>query len=157
VLSSEQSYDSRDDCHDLPDQNTLNVNPSFINNVIFDTKRKRKRENKKKLWKENTSKQLSKQRLSRKIRMDKAYGKVIANYRKSKKGKYFHFFGDWLGIIDNVKGIKSRRSTKPIVSRLNSVPKDMFILQDEYKSTITYNSCFSRTIPQVFRRKDKLV
>lgn len=95
VLSSEQSYDSRDDCHDLPDQNTLNVNPSFINNVIFDTKHKRKRENKKKLWKENTSKQLSKQRLSRKIRMDKAYGKVIANYRKSKKGKYFHFFGDW--------------------------------------------------------------
>jgi hypothetical protein len=46
LLSSEEPYDYiKDNCYDdVSNKKTLNVTPSFISNIIFDTKHKRKRE-----------------------------------------------------------------------------------------------------------------
>jgi hypothetical protein len=50
LMSSEEPYDDiKDSCYDnVSSKKTLNVTPSFINNIIFDTKQKRKREKEKK-------------------------------------------------------------------------------------------------------------
>jgi hypothetical protein len=83
---------------------TLNITPAFINNVTFSKNHQRKRENKSK--KNIPLKQgcLSKQKPTRKIRLTKANSKIISNY-KQKSNNYFHFFGNWGGVVTSMKGI----------------------------------------------------
>jgi hypothetical protein len=73
---------------------TLNVTPAFINNVTFSKNHQRKRENKSKKNIPLKQEYLSKQKLTRKIRLAKANSKIISNYRQ-KSNNYFHFFGNW--------------------------------------------------------------
>jgi hypothetical protein len=94
--------------------------------------------------------------MTRKLRLNKAHGKVLSNYR-DRHITYYHLFGNWAGGFSNVKIIQYRRSFKPIVNRLNSFQKDVFQITDEYTSTVTCNGCCSRTTPQVFRRNGNLV
>ncbi|KAL0582319.1 hypothetical protein ABG067_007830, partial [Albugo candida] len=79
----------------------LNVTPSFVNNVNFSSQHRKKREKKQKNGDNSTNKQLSKQRLTRKIRLAKCNAKIISQYRSNKRSRYYHFFGDWGGQFSN--------------------------------------------------------
>jgi hypothetical protein len=116
--------------------------------VTLSNQHRRKREKKQKKGDKSFDKQLSKQRLTRDIRLARGHAKIISDYRSS-QSLYYHFFGDWGSQFSNVKGIKSRRSFKPIVPRLRSVKTDKFNITNEYNSTVTCNSCFKKTMHQI--------
>jgi hypothetical protein len=147
VLSSnDEQEESKTTMEDLTPSTNLNITPGFINNVTFSRHQRRKREKKAKNNIDMTSKQLQKDRLTRKIRLNKVDSKVISNYRE-KGNVYLHFFGNWSGQFTNIKGVKERRSFKPIVSRLSSVQRDCFQVVDEFRSTFTCHYCFEQTVP----------
>jgi hypothetical protein len=103
---------------------------------------------------------LQRRRVTRKLRKKKFYNKrcredrmKIIQHHHLDKASVLTFLGNCSQNCKYVRG-HTRRSIKPIIKSLECVEKDKVVTVDEYKSTISCNSCFEVTKKQVVRVGD---
>ncbi|CEP07346.1 hypothetical protein [Parasitella parasitica] len=96
-------------------------------------------------------KRVQRRRVTRRIRLKKFYQKHCSRHKTKLNGRsVVTFVGDWSGVSTFVKG-HTRRSTKPYYKQLSAPENDHLVVVDEFASTITCNSCFSRNQKQFCR------
>lgn len=130
-----------------------------VDNAVLSHAHRLEREEKQRKSKRLNIKNLQKRATTRKIRLGRYYKKSISHDRdeafrlqnvEKEYGSLLTFVGNWSGCSPFLRG-HSRRSLKPIVERLAAVEGDHVFTIDEFRSTVTCNSCFQLTTKQVVR------
>lgn len=139
-----------------------NITARRVNQVVLSTHHRLQRERKQKLSEPIEKKSVEKKAVTRKIRLKRYYKKYISSNRdlmfqhfqtRKEKGSLITFLGNWSRVGSYIKG-HTRRSLGPVMDRLKSVEKDSLYTTDEFRSTVTCNSCFSITTKQLMRVGD---
>ncbi|CEP19739.1 hypothetical protein [Parasitella parasitica] len=96
-------------------------------------------------------KRVQRRRVTGRIRLKKFYQKHCSRHKtKLNRRSVVTFVGNWSGVSKFVEG-HERRSTGPYYRQLSAPKNGHLVVVDEFASTITCNSCFSRNQKQFCR------
>lgn len=156
-----QSEDADTPKHMPHKEYNFELTASKVNQALLFTEHRLTRERAAKSNKQPTKNDLDCKRVTRSIRKKRYYKKMSSYHRESmlkchsispRNSSLLSFVGNWSQVGTYIKR-HTRRSIKPVLERL-SLNNDCVCLVDEFRSTITCNSCYHVTTKQIIRTKE---
>jgi hypothetical protein len=162
LVKSVQGYCSPSSPHITASSKTLEnkLTAKHLNHVTLTNKHRFKRERRAKNDKRTPTKRLQRETVTRKIRTKQANKKLHSKFRKiitrnRRRSCVVTYLGNWNQIGRNIKG-HTRRSSKPFISRIKSIERDLFTTVNEFRTTKLMSCCFNPGKFQKVRRDETL-